>query len=403
MKAVRRLSLGVAVALLISMLGSGGVSAGEPARGEPVVIGIYTPEDNPLFTAPELVDGAEAAVKYVNRELDGLGGRPLQLESCKSDFTAPGLTACANELFQKDPLMIIPGPDSSALTVFPIFVDSGIPLIGGASFTPPEYSAPNRAVFNGFSASLFPGMVHFAVNELKANRLTAISFDEPSNVAIKGVFMDPVAEAKGLPRPAFQAAPVGSADLTPTFAAALEADPDALLVFGLPCAPVFQAYESLGTDVPIVLPSNCSDAETLEDAGTQAEGAYFVELFKRREVSPNDKDVKLYQQKIKKYGKGITDTDFARAGFGTIMNIHALLDDTDVNTLTRESVLTAFKTAADQPNFLNTPYDCASPPVPQYPGICSGSAYLVRVKDGKVDRETRFVTLDRLFEGAGGQ
>ena len=126
------------------------------------MIGIYTPADNPSFTAPELIDGAEAATDYVNNQLGGIGGRPIQLESCTTDYTAPRLTACANELFQKQPLIIIPGPDAGALTVQATFDATGIPLIGGASFTPPEYTSPSRALFNGWSASLFPAMVHFA-------------------------------------------------------------------------------------------------------------------------------------------------------------------------------------------------------------------------------------------------
>ena len=116
-------------------------AAGEVATGEPIVIGIYTPADNPSFTAPELIDGAEAAVEYVNNQLGGIGGRPIQLESCTTDYTAPRLTACANELFQKEPLIIIPGPDAGALTVQATFDATGIPLIGGASFTPPEYTS----------------------------------------------------------------------------------------------------------------------------------------------------------------------------------------------------------------------------------------------------------------------
>ena len=82
--------------------GAATTAAGEQATGEPIVIGIYTPADNQSFTAPELIDGAEAAVEYVNNQLGGIGGRPIQLESCTTDYTAPGLTACVNELFQKE-------------------------------------------------------------------------------------------------------------------------------------------------------------------------------------------------------------------------------------------------------------------------------------------------------------
>lgn len=405
----RRLSqtlvaVGLAIGMAVAGLSGAAAQSGDTgqASGEPIVIGIYTPAENPTFTAPELIDGAEAAVQYVNNKLDGLGGRPIELVSCKSDYTVPSLTACVNELFQQDPLIIIPGPDASALSVQPTLDESGIPLIGGASFTPPEYTSPNRAVFNGFSASLFPAMVHFAVDTLDAGKVTTMSVDVPSNTIIKSVFMDPVAEANGLPTPEFIGVPVGSADLTSFVAAALDTNPDVLLPFGLPCLPFYQAYQSLGSDVPVILPDNCSDSETLEEAGDQAEGLYFVSLFNGEQVAPKNKDVKLFTKQLKKYAKGATDTDFSRAGFGTIMNIHDLLDNADPTTLTHESVLAAFKGAADQPNFLNTPYDCVSPPVPQYPAICAGSAFLMRDVDGKLERETDFVTLDVLYGDANG-
>lgn len=374
--------------------------AGERADGEPIVIGIYTPADNTTFTAPELIDGANAAVEYVNNELDGVAGRPIQLETCESDYTAPGLTACGNELFQKDPLMIIPGPDSAAFTVQSIFDDSGIPLIGGASFTPPEFTAPNRVLFNGFSASLFPAMVHFAVSELDATSVATLSVDDPTNPIIKSIFMDPIAETNDLPVPEYVASPPGSADVTSTFAAALENDPSVLLPFGVPCLPAFQAYQSLGTEVPMIMPNNCSDAETLADAGASAEGVYFVGLYNGNEVAPEDPDVVLYTEKMAQYADGTADTDFTRAAFGTIMNIHELLDDEDPASLTRESVLAAFRAATDQPNFLNTPYGCASPLITDYPAVCAGSAFLVRQVDGTLERQTDFVTIDDLYSAA---
>ena len=202
-----------AAALAVGVSSAGAQSTGTgtgKAKGDPIVIGIYTPADNSTFTAPELIDGTNAAVQYVNSSLAGIGGRPIQLETCKSDYTAPGLTVCANKLFQKNPLIIIPGPDAAALTVQSIFNDTKIPLIGGASFTPPEYTSPTRAVFNGFSASLFPAMVHFAVDKLGAKKLTALSVDDPSNVIIKSIFMDPIAAANGLPKPDYVASPAGA-------------------------------------------------------------------------------------------------------------------------------------------------------------------------------------------------
>ena len=382
--------------------GAATTAAGVKATGEPIVIGIYTPADNPSFTAPELIDGAEAATDYVNNQLGGIGGRPIQLESCTTDYTAPRLTACANELFQKQPLIIIPGPDAGALTVQATFDATGIPLIGGASFTPPEYTSPSRALFNGWSASLFPAMVHFASTQLHATNMAALAYDLPSNTFIKALYMDAPAKAAGLPAPATVTAPAGTADLTATFAAALQAKPDVLLAYGLPCQPAFQAYSSLGTTVPMIMPDNCGDPATLAAAGSAANGVYFVNLYKGSEVFPDDPDVKLYDQVMKAEKPDAADTDFSRGGFGTIMNIQALLNGMDPASLTHQSVLAAFKATKDQPSFLNVPYSCSAPPVAATPGICAGSAYLVQQVDGKIQKLSDYVPMDELWGAAAG-
>src|SRR5260370_33360995 len=100
--------------------------------------------------------------------------------------------------------------------------------------------------------------------------------------------MDPIAEAAGLPKPEFIPVPVGSADLTSSVAAALATKPDVLLPFGLPCLPFFQAYRSLGSHVPVILPDNCSDPATLKQAGAQTAGMYSIALYNGHPPSPND-------------------------------------------------------------------------------------------------------------------
>ena len=171
------------------------------------------------------------------------------------------------------------------------------------------------------------------------------------------------------------------------------------VISALPCLPFFQAYQSLGSQVPVILPDNCSDKATLQKAGAQANGMYFISLYADSRITPNNKDVKIYTKQMKKYAKNAVDTDFSRAGFGTIMNIQAMLGKTDPNTLTSASVLAAFKGTNNQANFLNTPYSCAAPPVPKYPAICAGSAFLTRQVNGKLKRQSPFITLDVLFAG----
>jgi branched-chain amino acid transport system substrate-binding protein len=392
-------ALGVVVP--IAVMGAGPASA--QAKGDPIVIGVYTPADNPTFTAPELIPAAEAAAKFVNKVRDGIGGRPVKIVSCTTDYTPDSLTRCANELFQQNPDIIMPGPDASAFTVFNVFADAGFPLIGGASFTPPEYTSDLRAMFNGFSASLFPGMVHFAVKELGATKkVVALSFDDGISPALVKVFMDPTAKALGLDEVQFVPTQPGTTDFSAPLAAAVSTDPDAILVFGVPCAPIDRAYASLGTDIPLIQPSNCNDDKTLEEAGSAAEGTYYVNQFLAPSMNPKNADVKLFQKILKKYGKGsIPITDFSSAGVASILNIEAALDKTDLATATPASVLAVFKSAVAQKNFLAEPYTCNPAPVAKWPGICSGSVYLDQVKKGKLRRLTEFVPIEDLYAAAG--
>jgi len=392
-----------AVGLAVPLGAVATASAGAQAKGDPFVIGVYTPADNATFTAPEMIPAAEAAARYVNKKRDGIGGSPIEIVSCTTEYTPDSLTQCANELFQQEPDIIMPGPDASAFTAFGVFVDAGFPLIGGSSFTPPEYSSDIRVLFNGFAASLFPGLVYFAANELGAkNKVVAISFDDGVNPALVNIFMDPVAEAFGLEPVQFIPTQPGTADFAAPLAAALSAEPDAILAFGVPCAPLVQAYASLGTDIPLVQPSNCNDDANLEASGAAAEGTYYVNEFLAPSMSPKNADVKLFQKILKKYGKGtIPITDFSSAGVASILNIEAALDDTDLATATPESLLAIFKEAVGQKNFLADPYTCNPAPVAQWQAICSGSVFLNQLKDGKLRRLTPFVPIEDLYAVAG--
>ena len=54
----------------------------DSATGAPVVVGFVNQENAPAGSFPELRLGAQAALRYVNEELGGAGGRPIQLATC---------------------------------------------------------------------------------------------------------------------------------------------------------------------------------------------------------------------------------------------------------------------------------------------------------------------------------
>ena len=85
------------------------------AEGDPIIIGFQNPQGDPAGSFPEYTDVAEAAVKYINEELGGLGGnpskgkagRPIKLETCFMAINPADSQKCANELAGKKPFVVL--------------------------------------------------------------------------------------------------------------------------------------------------------------------------------------------------------------------------------------------------------------------------------------------------------
>ena len=72
------------------------------AEGEPIIIGLQNPEGDPNGSFPEYSAAVQAAVDYINTELGGLGGRPIELEICKTAISPDDSQRCANELVAEE-------------------------------------------------------------------------------------------------------------------------------------------------------------------------------------------------------------------------------------------------------------------------------------------------------------
>ncbi|MSX15929.1 MAG: hypothetical protein F2805_06375, partial [Actinobacteria bacterium] len=55
-----------------------------PPTGEPFVIGVVNTEGSPAADFPDFTNAFRAAANYINSELGGFAGRPIELEICIS-------------------------------------------------------------------------------------------------------------------------------------------------------------------------------------------------------------------------------------------------------------------------------------------------------------------------------
>jgi branched-chain amino acid transport system substrate-binding protein len=359
--------------------------------GAPIVIGMFVPTNNTTFATPEMIPAAQAAVDYVNKQLKGVGGRPLKLEVCETRQTPDTMNACASELAQKNPVAIIGGPDLNAGdSLTQVFKPQGIPVYGGLPFSPTELFMPGTPVFRstpvGSALSLYPALAQFSLDVLHAKKPIVITNDSPFSPLQVSLWINPALKNVGIAPAELVTAPTTAADLTPYFEAALSKNPDVLLLFGLPCLPVLNAYRATGTKVPLIQPDNCSDPATLKQAGTLAEGKYYVNMLQTPTLDPTSKDVNVYVTATKKYAKGEKqlETDFALSAFQAVMNLRALMLPMK-GTITKEALQTAIRATSNEKNFLGLSgtYSC-TPAWAAYAAICNSDSRLAQVKNGKL-------------------
>jgi branched-chain amino acid transport system substrate-binding protein len=363
---------------------SGARAAAKKATGEPITLGLINTEGNPILDFTEYRLAAEAAVSYVNEELNGVNGRPLELESCATNLNTEASIKCVNQILEADPLAVIAGVDIGTAATLPLWQQNGLAYIGPPAFQEPEQVSPISFPLASWSAGGFSSLANLAATRLKAKSVRVIAVDLPANTFQYEHYIEPVLKKKGVTDSKLITQPLGQTDWTSTWSVVQQDDPDAVIAIAGQgqCPPIYQGRASLGITIPFLTTGACADKPALDAAGDAAEGTYFEFNFAAPII--NDKEVKLFKRKLKKYGDGnIPVTSFSQAGFGAIMTTRDVLADIDPAGLDRAAVLKALRGLRNQPNFLGPPITCDGKQVPGFPAFCTSAVRLGQLKNGK--------------------
>ncbi|MGA9276660.1 ABC transporter substrate-binding protein, partial [Ilumatobacter sp.] len=352
---------------------------------------------------------------YVNAELGGLQGRPIEIELCKSIVAPDDSQRCANELSAS-------GVELALSTInffgnhYAIYQGSDIPVLVGTPLTIADFTS--EGVYSigagGGCLGVHTGLVEFATNEiedelgidvqnvgvpwadtppgvvcyndLEAKPLDVLNGSEPGDSARAG-------EKPDLTYTGVPIAPA-SPDVTPQATEILDTDPDVIIYSaqGADCWNYVDAMGRLGwtpADTPLVLSGACTDFDAMRAAGELAEGVYFIgsgnsllSPLDAQEPGKNLDDATIYQEKGAEYGLSQDDLfkGFATQGFSAIMNIWEMANNVE-GDVTGSAIEDQFAaTDGVTPTFGGLPLNCADAPEP-YVAVCS-SASSVTVWDG---------------------
>ena len=358
----------------------------------PIRLGMINQEDTSLGSYPEVRVAAEAAVAFVNAELGGVGGRPIELLTCVTSFDPDQSRACALELLDAGVLAFVGGVDVTSDGSIPVIEAAGLAVFGGVPANLAEQRSERVFAFSGGDAGALAAFAYHASTAGASTVVIGYGEGVPSfDVAARDYGQD-VAEALGL-RVELVPYPILTDDPTVVFGPAHAVDADAVIVLAATssCAPFMRAAAE--SDRQLYLTGACADAQQLAAAGDAASSVLF-----NAEGSFDGAlaDAAIYQAATQRYA------DEPALGAGTVsfrgvMNLYALMLDAG-QTPTTERLVELARSAEMRPSFWGHPYTCDGAQVPGLPALCAPQQIIFGVdQEGAAVPVTDWIATDELF------
>lgn len=337
-------------------------SAAAELDGPPVKVGFLNPSGGPV-PQPGADTGATAAVDYVNGQLGGIGGRPLELVSCDTDTTPESATSCANTFVEEGVVAVMDGFNLSSSATLPVLSSAKIPLVGMIAFDSVTGSAAeDRVYFAAPQASFLVGAMQ-AFKEAGKDSVVLALVDTPSSHQTIDTLLPALAGALEMDASGVYFSPTNP-NFTALAATIAKDDPDVGGLMASPneaaCTALVQALRQQQYDGTIFTAA-CTDY--IEAAPADAAGGALYSstwLPDAMDYAPEDvkADLEIAQQAIEGVDGG-TGGFYAYAAFAQIVTFAKALDGVQ-GELTGQTVLTTLKGLKDFPSFLGPDITCGS-------------------------------------------
>lgn len=329
--------------------------------------------------------GFEAGVKYVNEQLGGINGHPLEFINCKTDGTPESSTNCANTFVEQGAVLAVQGADFGADAMLPVLKSAKLAELGSFPLTPGVNAAVGDAYFMQGSAQEGYGATLVQLNNLGGKKIAFVMVEAPSSHATYDDVIAPAAERLGVETKVFYVP--AQADWTVQAATVLAWGPDAIATYvaadALAAVPAFRTagfsgYITAGSNIEIIPQL---DGSLLDKVLFSA--SYYLPEFADipAEVQPDIDAFVEYTSDLPKDGS----LSQRQTGFYTALMAAHLLQDVggDTDPLTAEAVYEGAKTwKGDREPFRTNGWDCSAPSWPGTTACGSGNVYASAGEDG---------------------
>lgn len=350
------------------------------ATGEPIRLGMVNQENTAAGSYPELSQAVQAGVRFINEDLGGVGGRPIEVEVCNTEFSAEGSTSCGQRFVEADVPAVLGGIDVFGNAIETLGAND-IPYIGGIPVSTQSVTEPNSFQWSGGTWGAAVAFAWYAATELDAKKVSIVygefgSITHSAEVA-QQVLESHDVEAQLVPYP------IMATDISSALNAAAATEPDALMILAADsgCKAGFDGVSSMDLDAAAFYVGACAAPSITNEAGTaKTDGAIF-NVEGPVGAKPPNPDFVLYSAVIEKYGDGLDPVGAGTVSFRSLMNLFNILEGLD-GTITAEAITASLRAQVDTPSFSGHPYTCDGKQFPDLVSMCSPQQILAEMQDG---------------------
>ena len=353
----------------------------KPASGTPIKV-FYFNEEGASASAsdPNGTFAAKAAVEYINRNLGGVNGRPITMQTCASLGTPESSVNCANKAVDWKADIVIKGLDPDGEGAVPIVTGAGIPYLTLNAGAPAELDNPLSFVpASGYGAE-YGAFAEYAKAQ-GYKRVVAIY----TNVAALSAAVDgDVTKAFSRAGIGFSSVPVdiSTADLTSAYNTALSKKPDLILAFTslAQCTATVQARGALSDSTPLAWGPSCNVQSVYNTISPSQLGDTYIATGDTSAI-PSDKDSQTYTTAMSTYEPKGQAVGFAATSFAAVMDFYnAAKEVADPSTLNAATIAKQLQTSPAIPLFggAGKSYSCAAKPFAEHQSACSPWAFIVK-------------------------
>ncbi|HEX3962262.1 MAG TPA: ABC transporter substrate-binding protein [Trebonia sp.] len=369
-----------------SSTGASSSAAGLPtaaaaASGTPYKV-FFINEQGASATAsdPEDTSAATAAVDYINKNLGGIKGRPVQMTTCATLGTSESMISCANKAVDAKADIVIKGAETAAESGVPIITGAGIPYLTLNAGSAGELNNKLSFVPSAGFAAQYSSLAVYAKSKGYKN-VVAVFTDV---TALSSPLQGPIAKAFAREGITYSTLPVAltTSDLTPTYDTALAKKPDLILDFAslAQCTALLNARQTLSDTTPLAIGPNCATSSVLNSVSSQYVNGLAVASPDTSTVS-TDKDTQTYDAAMKAYAPSASTGGFAPTSFEAVMDFYnAMTTAADPASVTSPSaVAQVLSTSKNIPLFMGAgkSFTCSHTLFPTLPAACSPYAFVV--------------------------